>query len=749
MSTAIPDFSAAGTPLAPSDFTIEVSPSDLAYIFYTSGTTGVPKGVAIEHHSVVNTITDINERFGVGAADRTLCLSSIGFDLFIYDVFGPLSVGGAVVFPGSGGMRNPLEWVRLLRHEYITIWNSVPAQMQLLVDAFERSDPQPLTDLRLVMLSGDVIPPSLPRRIREFAPGTTVACLGGATEASIWSILHLYEEVDTSVIPYGRALRNQHITVRGADFRICAPGEIGEIFIAGEGLARGYWRNEEITRETFPTIDGERLYRTGDLGRYLSNGEVAILGRRDTQVKVNGYRIELGEIEQALRDVPGVNSAVVIAAGEAESARRLVAHLAVSGTLLNPEALKVHLRLRLPEYMVPLQYHLHENLPLTASNKIDRAALAAETPRTTLEESPQPSVGEKMNARESVLLQLVRGVLATPDLSLDSNLLDRGFTSLDLIRVANEVEYAVGVRFDPEAFYRIPTVRGLLPTYDRAIDVRTRTTQVRWVPEDAALQACGGRWMQQMPLLESTERESTRAAHWMHRRHSDSDRSVDLPTPTSSVAHISVRRGSIRVFSESRVSCGELGALLSCMSQSEEDGKRRARYASAGAAYAVHLYVQIRPNRVDGVPGGIYYYAPTQHRLVQVAEDGELDPSIHSPFLNRPAYEHSAFSLYLIADSAVMSALYGAQSRDFCLLEAGYMAQLLMSTADRSPLGLCPIGTVNLVLMRHLFRLEESDVLMHCLLGGVADSQTEAGHPAAVLEESWDCAQESEEVFEF
>lgn len=304
------------------------APDDLAYVIYTSGSTGSPKGVMISHRGAVNTIDDINHRFAVGAEDRVLALAHLGFDLSVYDVFGVLAAGGALVLPDPDRRADPSHWADLVARHGVTLWNSVPAQLHM-VNEYLATEPVPLPSLRLALLSGDWIPVSLPDSVRAKLPGLSVTSLGGATEASIWSILHPIGEVTPGLpsIPYGRPLTNQRFHVLDAALEPCPDLVAGELYIAGAGLALGYLGDEGRTAERFLTHPrtGERLYRTGDLGRYLPDGEIEFLGRDDRQVKIRGHRIETAEVEAALRSHPAVADCVVLVEGERPWERRLMA----------------------------------------------------------------------------------------------------------------------------------------------------------------------------------------------------------------------------------------------------------------------------------------------------------------------------------------------------------------------------------------------------------------------------------------
>jgi epothilone synthetase B len=318
-----------GAPAAAAPPSVEAQPSDLAYVIFTSGSTGLPKGVMIDHAAAVNTVLDLNRRFAIGPEDRLLALSSLGFDLSVYDIFGPLSAGGAVVLPAASAGRDPERWIAAIDSHRVSVWNSVPALMEILVEHAGGLAERHGDSLRLVLLSGDWIPVGLPDRVRNLFAAARVIGMGGATEASIWSILYPVGEVlpAWTSIPYGKPMDNQTFHVLGPRLEERPLWVPGDLFIGGAGLAQGYWRDAEKTAASFVRHprSGLRLYRTGDLGRYLADANIEFLGREDLQVKIQGFRIELGEIETHLEQHPAVRAAVVVPMGEARASRRLVA----------------------------------------------------------------------------------------------------------------------------------------------------------------------------------------------------------------------------------------------------------------------------------------------------------------------------------------------------------------------------------------------------------------------------------------
>jgi amino acid adenylation domain-containing protein len=294
------------------------SNQQLAYVIYTSGSTGIPKGVMITHAAAINTILDINSRFHVTHMDRIYSLSSLAFDLSVYDIFGAFAAGSAVVIPPFKEVKSPSTWIKQLIDFGVTIWDSVPSYFQmLLTQAKYATEFRKKNKLRLALLSGDWIPLTLPVESFKILPKTKLISLGGATEASIWSILYPIEKVDPAwrSVPYGKPMRNQTFYIYAENTtKLVLKGDIGELCIGGAGIAKGYLNDPVGTQKKFITHPdtGEMLYRTGDLGRYMSDGNIEILGRLDTQIKLSGYRIDLSGLESIITKHPLVETALIL-----------------------------------------------------------------------------------------------------------------------------------------------------------------------------------------------------------------------------------------------------------------------------------------------------------------------------------------------------------------------------------------------------------------------------------------------------
>ena len=362
------------------------TPEDLAYAIFTSGSTGRPKGVAVEHRAARTTLDDLAGRIPLSPADRVLALSAFSFDLSVFDVFSGLGSGAALVLPDPLRARDPGHWLELMATQGVTVWNSAPALLEMLVE-YAEVEPDvaglALAGLRLVILSGDWIPVTLPDRVRALAPRAEILSLGGATEASIWSIHFPIGTVDPAwrSIPYGRALGGQTFHVLDGDGVPCPVGVDGELFIGGAGLARGYVGDPAQTAERFVEHARlGRLYRTGDLGRWRTGGDIEFLGRVDRQVKVRGHRIELGEIESVLDRLAAVRQSVAQTVAGPDGHPRLICHVAATDPQRPPgdDELVAALRTSLPSYMVPARFVHRDAIPVTDNGKVDHAALARE-----------------------------------------------------------------------------------------------------------------------------------------------------------------------------------------------------------------------------------------------------------------------------------------------------------------------------------------------------------------------------------
>lgn len=298
------------------DSFIAVTLESQAYIIFTSGTSGKPKGVIISHQAAKNTIDDIIEKFEVTSKDRIMGISELDFDLSVFDIFGMLSVGGSIFVLSEEDKKEAVKWAKYIDKYNITIWNSVPAIFEMMLTAYKKD--KDIKSLRIALLSGDWIRPKLFELLREKSKLCRFVALGGATEAGIWSNFYEVDHIEEqwSSIPYGTPLSNQYFSIIDQYGRQCPDYVEGEIYIGGRSLATGYINEEKLSMEKFITKDGRRWYCTGDVGKYWENGVIEFCGRKDDQVKIGGFRIELEEISKTLEKYKGVEKAVTLKVSE-------------------------------------------------------------------------------------------------------------------------------------------------------------------------------------------------------------------------------------------------------------------------------------------------------------------------------------------------------------------------------------------------------------------------------------------------
>jgi len=446
------------------------APEAVAYVIHTSGSTGEPKGIVVQHRPVVNLIRWVNGTFGVGPGDRLLFITSPCFDLSVYDVFGTLAAGATVYVASEAALRDPERLAGLLTAGPVTIWDSAPAALQQLVPLFPEPGPEPGTgaSLRLALLSGDWIPVSLPDQVRAAFPGTRVVSFGGATEAAIWSNWFPVGEVDPRwpSIPYGRPIANARYHVLDRRLEPCPVGVPGDLYIGGDCLCVGYARLPERTAasflpDPFTSHPGARLYATGDRARYKADGNLEFLGRVDFQVKIRGHRIELEEIETALLRHPGVREAVVLAREDVPGDKRLVGYVVPSRQPAPTAAeLRAALQQTLPEPMVPWTFVLLPALPLTVNGKVDRAAISAMPAPRTMAEAGAGFVAPR-NELEREIGAVWREVLDLPRVGVHDNFFESGGSSLLIVKLHSRLKAALGVDLAVTELFRHPTVDAL------------------------------------------------------------------------------------------------------------------------------------------------------------------------------------------------------------------------------------------------------------------------------------------------
>ena len=440
---------------------VEIGVDSLAYLSFTSGTTGAPRAVMGRHGSLTYFTPWVAQEFGLRTTDRFSMLSGLAHDPLHRDVLTPLQLGLATVAPDADSIGTPGYLARWMREAGITVAHLTPAMGQVLTDA---PGAEPVEALRLAFFVGDVLTRADVDRLHRLAPNVTVVNYYGSTETQRAVSYHVVpreaEPGEKGIIPLGKGIPDVQLLLRTSTGDLCGVGEPGEIFLRSPHVALGYLGDDTLTADRFivnPWTGNPRdvMYRTGDLGRYRPDGVVEPLGRADQQVKVRGFRVELGEVESALAAHPSVREAAVVARGTVAD-RRLVAYVVPSDGSFDAEALRTHLRGMLPDFMVPSAFVALDALPLTANRKLDRAALPEpEAPAARAEAvAPRTPI-------EEVVASIVAEVLGLENIGVFDDFFANGGHSLRATQVLSRIQQTMDVTLPLRTIFEQPTVAGI------------------------------------------------------------------------------------------------------------------------------------------------------------------------------------------------------------------------------------------------------------------------------------------------
>ena len=436
-------------------------PDNLAYVIYTSGSTGRPKGTMLQHRGLCNLARWQQREFGVGPGSRVLQFSSLSFDASVWESVMALLSGASLVLVDRETVASGEDLVRAMRAEKVTIATIPPSVLSVLpkVD---------LPDLRTLVVAGEKCSGDL---VKRWAPGRRFYNAYGPTEATVCASAHLCEGDYPQGPPIGKPISNAKLYVLGRDMQPVPIGVAGELFIGGEGLARGYLGRPDLTAERFvpdPFAEemGARLYRSGDLVRWLPSGDLDFLGRVDDQVKIRGFRIELGEIESVLSEHPQVRDAVVLAKEVAKTGdRRLVGYVVpAEGASVNPGELRTYLREKLPEYMVPPIIMILDEFPLTPNGKVDRRALPE--PEGLRPDLEREYVAPR-NETEEKIADICQDLLGIEKVGVYDNFFDLGGHSLLATQLMSRLRETFGIEIPLRALFEGPTVAELAKTIEK------------------------------------------------------------------------------------------------------------------------------------------------------------------------------------------------------------------------------------------------------------------------------------------
>ena len=435
------------------------TPANLAYVMYTSGSTGKPKGVMVENRNVVNFFTGMDRAIGCEGG-VWLAVTSVAFDISVLELLWTLTRGFTVVVHGDEGTATIADEITRYGVTHLQMTPSLARMLTLDVRAYAA-----LGSLKQMLLGGEAVPAALIHHLRQVFTGE-IHNMYGPTETTIWSTTCRVEDVD-SIVSIGKPIANTQVYLLDSDLSRVAPGEIGELFIGGDGVARGYWQRPELTAERFLTIpalaagrgDAGRIYRTGDLARFLPDGNLDFLGRADYQIKLRGHRIEPGEIEALLERCAGVRQAVVVLREDREGDKRLVAYVVAEG-MDSAAVLRAALDAKLPDYMVPSAFVFLHELPLTGNGKIDRKALLT-LPPPNLASAAAAHIAEPTSEMERTVAKAWQQALGIPAVGLTDNFFDLGAHSLTVAEAHAKLQEALGREIALLDLFQFTTVSAL------------------------------------------------------------------------------------------------------------------------------------------------------------------------------------------------------------------------------------------------------------------------------------------------
>nr|BFF38247.1 hypothetical protein BACY1_00520 [Tenacibaculum mesophilum] len=437
---------------------------DLAYIIFTSGSTGNPKGVAVQHRPVNNLIEWVNNEYSVNNTDKILMVSSVSFDLSVYDLFGGLGAGVTIRIANEEELKDPEMLADIILQDKITFWDSAPAMLQQVVPFLEqrREETQVEGTLRLSFNSGDWIPLGLPDKMKNLFNNYQFVGLGGATEATIWSNYFNVEKVqdDWKSIPYGKPIQNAKYLILDDALNLCPIGVKGNLFIGGECLAQSYFNEKELSANSFidsPFYENEKLYRTGDIARWFEDGNIEFCGRKDSQVKIRGYRIELGEVEKSLLSINEISHVVAQVLKRSKYDNYICAYY-ISEKEFSKQELDTYLGKHLPQYMLPSFYIKMDQIPITSNGKINRKLLP--NPMDNLENR---EIKKPTSEHENEVLQIIGELLNldAESIDLEDNFFDIGGHSLLAVRLTGMIEKKFNCHVGIREIFGLENIRKL------------------------------------------------------------------------------------------------------------------------------------------------------------------------------------------------------------------------------------------------------------------------------------------------
>ena len=754
---------------------VAVRPDHVAYVIYTSGSTGKPKGVMVSHGNVDRLFTTSEPLFGFGRQDVWTLFHSYAFDFSVWEIWGALLYGGRLVIVPYKVSRSFDAFHQLVCAEGVTVLNQTPTAFRQFIQ-IDQQHPNRTIALRYVIFGGEALEFHILKNwfAQHGDQQPTLVNMYGITETTV-HVTHKpirMNDLNYQASNIGVPLPDLQVYILNENRTQAPDGEIGELYVGGLGVTRGYLKRPELTAERFianPLTPGatDRLYKSGDLGRKLPNGEIEYIGRSDFQVKVRGFRIELGEIENALVGCDGVSDCIAVVQDRQTDDPKIVAYLIVKpGYRLETKAIKAAIRHFLPIYMVPNVIKQVDAFPLTDHGKINSKALPWPVSSDdvleirTAASSVTVSTDEVLDWTDE-LTTLVKRRLSLQTLAPDDDFFELGCTSLTIIQLAKEIEKLTAVKIPMEVFLENATIAGLtryLTTTKAAVPaqpIRLSTPAISAVSPAAEpsrpraeietlvlatfCQALNRTTIDPRCDIFDAGATSLTIVNIARKLSTALNQKfpmevlLDNPTVAGVLNHILQTQpvGPVgakigKTAAQPTAACPpdyaapalpltKLAHLFNCLRCEQTSEGTAYLYASAGGSYAVKSYVYVREAAVDGMTTGWYAYEPTEHALYQVSEVDKAVWSNRLPDTYETVLAQAAFVLLLVADLRQLKPIYGDAGTGLASVEAGYMLRLLQEESTGIRLHEAPLAVYTGELTEEIGLSADHQVLISLL----------------------------------
>ncbi|WP_144558032.1 non-ribosomal peptide synthetase [Shouchella miscanthi] len=729
---------------------------NLAYVIYTSGSTGRPKGVLVTHQNVVRLMRETEEWYHFNESDTWTLYHSYAFDFSVWEIWGALLYGGKLIIVPYKTSRSFESFYRLLIEEGVTVLNQTPTAFRQLMRIDEQQDSKSLS-LRYIIFGGEALDPRILEGWfeRHGDQSPQLVNMYGITETTVHVTYRRMTKGDvtspTSVI--GSPIQDLQVYILDEDLQPVPRGSVGEMYIGGAGVARGYLNQDQLTKERFissPFKSTERLYKTGDLAHYTETEELAFAGRNDNQVKVRGFRIELGEIEAALKMNELIEDAVIIVKDDLDE-QHIIAYV-VANNLLSTTTIRQKLRNLLPEYMIPNLVIPITKIPITLNGKLDYASL------------PDYEIKEKkakhsFYLKDAEILNCFTEVI-NREVSLRDNLFDLGITSIQIVKIAQNIKNKFGVSVPIEIFLDSNAINDITnyvmanntqciedfstssSTTQYLMQIIEGLTGCRLINENENIFDAGVTSLTIMKISQKVKEEkgidlpvevflenstvSDISKYISDKKFKVESEIIDSVHQNQSVAlenidfqdqHYILRRNSLNGNEFCPMSIDKLSELLGLLKTKNSKEKSRYLYPSAGGKYAVQTYVFIKNRGVEGIDPGIYYYHPEKHGLVLIQKIEDIKERIFE-VTDQVYFEDSNLCLFFIAQLESLTPFYGDFSKGLALLDGGYINQLLLSRMFSLNLKARVINAMDFSSIRDLFKLDDTHLYIHSICIG-------------------------------